>query len=213
MNSDEKTSEEPDLFVVVPRDSNGLRVMGMGDKLGMRMLPWNKLIFDDVEISKKEILGIDNNGPSQLAEILKVIMIKSGAQALGLAQGAFERGLAYSKQREQFGKKIGEFQGIRHKLVDMYVKIQATRSLLYNVASHYGQGKIELHDTVTAKLYTETTAIEVTDEALQIFGGAGYMIETPVEHFYRDARIMRTISGRQLPQKDVIAHSIIGRIT
>jgi alkylation response protein AidB-like acyl-CoA dehydrogenase len=203
-------SEEAErcLFVVVERDTKGLSIIEASDKLGMAMLTWNKLIFNDVEVSKENVLG-DNDGLDQLSEIRKVTMVKAGALALGIAQGAFDRALAYAKQREQFGKKIGAFQGIRHKLADMYVKIQAAKLLIYSNAAQYDRKKIELRDTATANLLAQMTAVDVTDEALQIFGGAGYMIETPIEHFYRDARIMRTITGQQLLQKDVIADSII----
>jgi alkylation response protein AidB-like acyl-CoA dehydrogenase len=213
MNSQEAGPGLQDRFAMVGKGSVGLSIIDMGDKLGMGMLPWSKLTFNAVEISKDDILGRDPNGFDQLSEIRKVVMVKAGAQALGIAQGAFDRALAYSKQREQFGKKIGEFQGIRHKLVDMHLKIEATRLLVYSAALQYDRRKVDLRDTMTANLFAEMAAVEVTDEALQIFGGAGYMIETPVEHFYRDARILRTLSGRQLPKKDVIAHSIIGRIT
>jgi alkylation response protein AidB-like acyl-CoA dehydrogenase len=201
------------LFVVIEKGSKGLGMMEMGTKLGMRMIPWHKLIIHEVEISQENILGLHHEGMDQLIEVQKVLMIKVGGLALGIAQGSFDRALAYAKQREQFGKKIGEFQGIRHKLVDLYIKIKAARLLIYNVASNYDLKKTELCDIVTAQLFAERTAIEVTDEALQIFGGAGYMIETPVEHFYRDARIIRTLTGQEILKKDAIAHSVIGRIT
>jgi alkylation response protein AidB-like acyl-CoA dehydrogenase len=213
VNAGRLPSSPQNLFVVVEKGRDGLNMIDMGGKLGISMLPWNKLIFNGVEVSKDEILGIDNMEVDQLLEIQLIKMVKIGAQALGIAQGAFDRALVYSKQREQFGKKIGEFQGIRHKLVNMHMKIQATRLLIYYIAFLYDSNKLDLCNATTAKLYAEMTAVDVTDEAMQIFGGAGYMLETPVEHFYRDARTLRTLSGQQLPQKDIIAQSIIGRIT
>lgn len=208
-DSEDKQLKESNLFVIVEKDSNGVRILDIGDKLGMRMLSWNKLILSGVEITQKEVLRAGNNHLDQLTEIQKVTRIKTGAQALGLAQGAFEQALSYSKQREQFGKKIAEFQGIRHKLSDMYIKIQAARLLIYNTAYQCHQKGIALIDATTVELYAEMAAVEVTDESLQIFGGAGYMIETPVEHFYRDARMIRAFSGRRSFQKDVIANYII----
>jgi alkylation response protein AidB-like acyl-CoA dehydrogenase len=213
VNSGRLPSLPQDLFVVVEKGRDGLSIIDMGGKLGINMLPWNKLIFSGVEVSKDDILGIDHTEVDQLLGIQLIKMAKIGAQALGIAQGAFDRALVYSKQREQFGKKIGEFQGIRHKLVDMYMKIQATRFLIYYSASLYDAKKLDLCGATTAQLCAEMTAVDVTDEAVQIFGGAGYMLETPVEHFYRDARTLRTLSGQQLLQKDIIAQSIIGRIT
>lgn len=198
------------VFVILEKGKTGLNIVPMGDKLGMAMLSWDKLILEEINISKDDTLG--GIGFDPLCEIRKTVMVKTGVQALGIAQGAFDRALAYSKQREQFGRKIGQFQSIRHKLVDMHVRIEAARSLVYSVALQYDRGKTDLRDALAANLFAEMVAIEVTDEALQVFGGAGYMIETPVEHFFRDARILRTISGRQHPKKDVIADSIIGRI-
>jgi alkylation response protein AidB-like acyl-CoA dehydrogenase len=198
-------------FVLIEKGTKGLKMVEMGKKLGMRMIPWHKLTIHEVEISQENILGLHHEGVDQLIEVQKALMIKVGGLALGIAQGAFDRALAYAKQREQFGKKIAEFQGIRHKLADLYIKIKAARLLIYNAASNYDLNKNELCDIVTAQLFAERTAIEATDEALQIFGGAGYMIETPVEHYYRDARIMRTLTGQEIPLKDIIAQSVIGR--
>jgi alkylation response protein AidB-like acyl-CoA dehydrogenase len=200
------------LFVVIEKGSKGLKIIQMGEKLGMRMIPWHRLIIDELELSRENVLASRQEGMDPLSEVEKVLMIKAGGLALGIAQGAFDRALAYAKQREQFGKKIGEFQGIRHKLVDLYIKIKAARLMVYHAASNYDLNKHGLCDILAAQLFAERTAVEVTDEALQIFGGAGYMIETPIEHFYRDVRILWTLTGQEILQKDAIAHSVIGSI-
>ena len=132
------------------------------------------------------------------------------AQALGTAQGAFDRALAYVKQREQFGKKIAQFQVTQHKLADMATKIETARLMVYMAAWNFDQGRIDPKLTSMAKMHAARTAVEVCDEAIQLHGGYGYMLEYEVERFYRDAKI--TESGRD--QGDPEKHhrrDLIGR--
>lgn len=204
--------EQYELVAVIDGDRKAVSVIDMGDKLGIRMLPWSKLMFNDVEISGEDIVSSGSHPASPREDALKVVMVRGGAQSLGVAQGAFDQALIYAKQREQFGRKIGEFQGIRHMLVDMYMDIRSSRLLMYGAASQYDRNGLEVADAVVAKMWADRAATKVTDYALQIFGGTGYMVDTPVEHFYRDARVLRAITGTKLTRKDTVASAIIGKI-
>ena len=134
------------------------------------------------------------------------------AQALGTAQGAFDRALAYVKQREQFGQKIAQFQGTQHKLADMATKLETARLLVYKAAWNFDQGRIDPKLTSMAKMYTARIAVEVCDEAIQLHGGYGYMREYEVERFYRDAKITELYEGTREIQKNTIAGSILGKM-
>jgi len=138
--------------------------------------------------------------------------IEVAAQALGTAQGAFDRALAYVKGREQFGRKIAQFQVTQHKLADMAVKIELARLITYKAAWTADQGKPDTATTAMAKYYAARAAAEVADEAIQLLGGYGYMTEFEVERFYRDARITEIYEGTAEIQKNVIANALIGRL-
>ena len=200
------------MFSIIRRDSEGLDIYEATKRLGLRMVPWNSIKMKDVFVSHNDIFAKDNNHAEIHKEYILVSMVKTGAQSLGISQGAFERSLVYAKQREQFKRKIASFQGIRHKLVDMYIKIKALQLMIYNAARRYDNDELTIADAISANTFAQATAVEVTDEALQIFGGSGYMVEMPIEHFYRDARAIRTIIGRQLYQKDAIALSVLNNI-
>jgi alkylation response protein AidB-like acyl-CoA dehydrogenase len=134
------------------------------------------------------------------------------AQALGIAQGAYNRALAYVKQREQFGRKIAQFQVTQHKLADMATKIELARLVTYKAAWNYDQGRIDPKLTSMAKMYAARTAVEVADEAIQLLGGYGYMTEYEVERCYRDAKITEIYEGTKEIQKNTIASAILGKL-
>jgi len=128
-----------------------------------------------------------------------------------LPRGAFDRALAYVKERSQFGKKIAQFQVTQHKLADMATKIETARLIVYKAAWNFDQGKIDPKLTSIAKMYAARTAVEVSDEAIQMLGGYGYMLEYEVERFYRDAKIMEIYEGTREIQKNTIASSLLGK--
>jgi alkylation response protein AidB-like acyl-CoA dehydrogenase len=131
---------------------------------------------------------------------------------VGTAHGAFDRALDYVKQREQFGKKLAQFQVTRHKLADMASKIAAARYLTYYAAWCFDHKTIEPHLAAMAKMTATRAALEVSDEAVQLLGGYGYMTEYEVEHFYRDAKTAELFQGPPAAQKDIIADGIIGKL-
>ena len=137
--------------------------------------------------------------------------IQLAAQALGTAQGAYDRALDYVKKREQFGKKIAEFQTTRHKLAAMATKIELARLITYKAAWYFDQGRSDAKITSMAKWYAARTAVEVADEAIQLLGGYGYMTEYDVERYYRDAKITELLEGPQSILQDTIAGVIVGK--
>jgi alkylation response protein AidB-like acyl-CoA dehydrogenase len=201
------------VFALVGKGAPGVSIIPMGDKLGMGMLSWHKVIFQAVEVFEADVIRPEPSVMEGGIRFRQIHLLRMAAMYLGLAQGAFDLALTYARQRVQFNRKIGEFQGIRHKLADMYVNLQAGRSLVYAAAANCDRGQVEPHDLLTVKLVAERTALFATDEALQIFGGSGYMVELPVEHFYRDARTLRAFTGSKMLQKDLIAQAVIGRIS
>jgi alkylation response protein AidB-like acyl-CoA dehydrogenase len=140
----------------------------------------------------------------------QAIGLKSAAQALGTAQGAFDRAMQYAKQREQFGKKLSQFQVIRHKLADMAVSIEVARWLTYKAAAEYDHKRIDPGFLSIAQLEVGRRLISVVDESLQIFGGYGYIAEQAIEHYFRDAWAIGVELGTEEEQKDLIAEIMLG---
>jgi alkylation response protein AidB-like acyl-CoA dehydrogenase len=158
------------------------------------------------------LIGQEGKGFYQVLEFFDESRILIAAQALGTAQGAFDRALAYVKQREQFGRKIAQFQVTQHKLADMATKIEAARLVTYKAAWNFGKGRIDPKLTSMAKMLAARTAVEVCDEAIQLLGGYGYMAEYEVERFYRDAKITELYEGTKEIQKNTIAGALLGKI-
>ena len=129
-----------------------------------------------------------------------------------MAQGAFDRALDYAKQREAFGRKIGEFQAIQHKLSEMVTKIETARLLTYKAAWELDQGRVDPKLCSMAKWYSARVAVEVADEAIEILGGHGYMLENEVERFYRDARALEIVEGTREIHKNTIAQHLLGKL-
>jgi len=197
------------VIALVNAKNRGVAVTDSGNKLGLAMMPWGRVVLDNVIVDNESVLGQGQQSNGIFSEFTQCLMFRIGAALLGCAQGAFDMALAYSSQRVQFGRKINTFQAIRHKLAEMYRRLQAARALLYCTVAAHDNEMVDLHEAVAAKLTIEDAALFITDESLQIHGGAGYMIETPIEHFFRDVRVLRAVTGRQSSQRDQIAQCII----
>lgn len=198
--------------IIVESNRAGYEATELGDKMGMRMSSTAEISYKDVRVPIENLIGVENRGFYQLMEFLDVSRILVAAQSLGIAQGAFDRALAYSKKREQFGTKLAGFQVIQHMLADMAIKIETARLLTYKAAWTVDQGKQNSTLTSMAKTYSARIAVEVADDAIQIHGGYGYMLENEVERFYRDARVAEIYEGTREIQKNIIARQIIGKI-
>jgi alkylation response protein AidB-like acyl-CoA dehydrogenase len=195
--------------IIVDQGTPGFTASDIGEKMGNKMVPTGELSFNDVRVSLSNLVGQENNGFYQAMELFEEIRIEVAAQALGIAQGAFDRALAHVKERKQFGKRLEEFQITRHKLADMLTKIETARMIVYKAAWNFDQGTIDPRLTSIAKVYAGRVAVEVADEALQLHGGYGYMLEYEVERFYRDARLTEIYGGAKEIQKNTIANSFL----
>ncbi|MBU1183218.1 MAG: acyl-CoA dehydrogenase family protein [Pseudomonadota bacterium] len=198
-------------MILVDAESKGVSTSDIGHKMGIRMMTTSEVVFKDVRVPVSNLIGKEGKGFYQVLEFFDESRILIAAQALGIAQGAFDRAIAYVKQREQFGKKIAQFQVTQHKLADMATKIELARLITYKAAWNYDQGRIDPKLTSMAKMYAARTAVEVADEAIQLLGGYGYMTEYEVERFYRDAKITEIYEGTKEIQKNTIASALLGK--
>jgi alkylation response protein AidB-like acyl-CoA dehydrogenase len=197
--------------ILLERGTPGFEATELGDKMGIRMTSTAELSFSDVHVPLENLIGQENRGFYQVLEFFDESRVEIAAQALGIGQGAFDRALAYAKDRRQFGQRIADFQATQHKLADMYTMLETARLLTYKAAWNYDQGRIDPRLTSMAKMYAGRVGVEVADEAIQIFGGYGYITEYEVERFYRDAKIMEIYEGTREIQKNTIASVLVGK--
>ncbi len=182
------------------------------DKLGIRSSTTAELIFNDVKVPKENLLGKEGEGFKIAMSTLDGGRIGIAAQALGIAQGAYEQALDYAKERIQFGKPIAAQQGISFKLADMATKLRCARFLVYSAAELKEAHSSYSMEAAMAKMYASDIALEVTNDAVQIFGGTGFLKGMDVERMYRDAKITTIYEGTNEIQRVVIASHIIGRM-
>lgn len=193
---------------IIEKDFTGFSIGKKEHKLGIRSSPTTEIIFEDCKVPKENILG-------QLGEGFKIAMMtldggRNGiaAQAVGIAQGALDAAIDYAKTREQFGKPIAAQQGISFKLADMATSIEAARLLTYQAAWRESEGLSYGMESAMSKLFAGDTAMKVTTEAVQIFGGYGYTKDYPVERYMRDAKITQIYEGTQEIQRLVISRML-----
>ena len=204
-----KEPREGWITLMIEREKDGLEVHPI-EKMGLRMIPFGDLLFNEVRVPFENRIGREGEGMAHVNHCYQAMGLKSAAQALGTAQGAFDRAMQYAKQREQFGKKLSQFQVIRHKLADMAVSIEVARWLTYKAAAEYDQKRIDPGFLSIAQLEVGRRLISVVDEALQIFGGYGYIAEEAIEHYFRDAWAIGVELGTEEEQKDLIAEIMLG---
>ncbi len=194
---------------IVEKDYPGLIVGKDEKKMGMHGSRTVQLTFDNMKVPAKNLLGEENKGFSIAMANLNVGRIGIAAQALGIAEAAYEHSVAYAKERVQFGKPIAQQQGIGFKLADMATQVEAAKLLVYNAADLYGRGKDCNKEASIAKLFASKTAMDVAIEAVQVFGGYGYTEEYPVERLFRDAKITEIYEGTSEIQRIVISKQLL----
>lgn len=199
-------------LILVDGDRQGLSAEAMGEKIGLNMMATAELTFTGVRVPADNLIGQEGHGLSYVKQFFDEVRIVSAARALGTSAGAFDRALLYVKQREQFGRKLAQFQITRHKIADMATKVELARDATYAAAWAFDSGKADSARISMAKMATARLALEVTDEAIQLLGGYGYTTEQEVERFYRDAKMIELSLGTDHVQKDNIAAKVIGKL-
>jgi alkylation response protein AidB-like acyl-CoA dehydrogenase len=194
---------------IVERGTPGFTAGKMENKLGMRASETAEMIFSDCRVHKSQVIGKEGEGFVQSLKVLDGGRISIAALSLGIAEGAYEAALKYSKERHQFNQPIANFQGISFKLADMATKVEAAKLLTYRAADLKNRGKSVNKESAMAKLYASEIAVEVANEGVQIFGGYGYTKDFPAEKYYRDAKLCTIGEGTSEIQKLVISRSIL----
>ncbi|HEV7824327.1 MAG TPA: acyl-CoA dehydrogenase [Mycobacteriales bacterium] len=195
---------------VVHKDDPGFEVGPKERKLGIKGSPTCEIYFTNCTIPADRIIGEPGTGFATAMKTLDHTRLTIGAQAVGIAQGAFDAALAYTKDRKQFGKSISDFQGVQFMLADMAMKIEAARQLIYVAAARGERGEQDLtFISAAAKCFASDVAMEVTTDAVQLFGGAGYTQDFPVERMMRDAKITQIYEGTNQVQRMVMARQLL----
>jgi alkylation response protein AidB-like acyl-CoA dehydrogenase len=194
---------------VVERGAAGFVASDVGEKMGNKMVPTGELSFADVRVGESDLVGKEGRGFFHALHFFEELRLEVAAQAVGIAQGAFDRALAYVRDRKQFGRRLQEFQVTQHKLAEMAMKIETARMIVYKAAWNFDRGVYDPYLTSIAKTSAAKAAVEVADEAIQLHGGYGYMLEYEVERFYRDARLTEIYGGTREIQRNTIADALL----
>ncbi|MGW6297850.1 acyl-CoA dehydrogenase family protein [Peribacillus butanolivorans] len=204
-----ENGENPFTALVVERDSEGITVGEKEKKMGLRASNTASVIFDDVFVPLENRIGEEGKGFKIFMKALSFARPMVGAQAVGIAQGAYESALNYAKERKQFKKPIANFQSIQFMLADMAMTIEASRLLVHKSVFLLEQGTPSAKHASFAKCFAADTAMKVAEDAVQIHGGYGFIREYPVEKYFRDAKIMQIYEGTNQIQRVVIAKEIL----
>jgi alkylation response protein AidB-like acyl-CoA dehydrogenase len=193
----------------VPTDTPGLKIGPPEKKMGWRASDTRQLFFEDMRVSKDCLLSEPGAGFKAFLKTLTGGRVSIAALSVGTAEGAYQKALAYSDEREAFGKKIHEFQAVSFKLADMATEIEAAKLLTYHAAWLRDKGRNVIKEAAMAKLFASETAMKVTTEAIQVLGGYGYVKEYDVERFFRDAKILEIGEGTSEVQRIIISREIL----
>jgi alkylation response protein AidB-like acyl-CoA dehydrogenase len=194
---------------ILEKDTPGFRPGRKENKLGLRASATGEVIFSNCRVPQSQMLGKPGEGFVDSLRILDGGRVSIAALSIGMAQGAYDAALKYAKLRKQFGRPISEFQAIQHKLVDMATKIDASRLLTYRAACMIDAGKRVTRESAMAKLFASESAVWIAGEAVQIFGGYGFIKDYPVEKFYRDVKLCTIGEGTSEIQRLVIARQLL----
>jgi alkylation response protein AidB-like acyl-CoA dehydrogenase len=195
--------------LIVERGTPGFTAGKKENKLGMRASETTELVFENCRVPKENLLGVEGEGFKQAMKVLDGGRISIASLSIGIAQGAFDAAVAYSKERHQFGQPISNFQGISFKIADMAMKIEGARLLTFQAADLKNRNMPVTEKSAIAKYYASEICVEVSTDAVQIFGGYGYTKDFPVEKFYRDSKLCTIGEGTSEIQKIVIAREIL----
>jgi alkylation response protein AidB-like acyl-CoA dehydrogenase len=196
---------------IVEKTTEGFSVGKKENKLGIRASSTTELILEDCKVPQENVLGEIGKGYKVSIETLNEGRIGIGAQMIGLARGALEAALAYTKERQQFGKSISEFQGVQFQLAEMATELEAARLMVYNAARMKDAGQNFVKEAAMAKLFSSRAAEQITSKAIELYGGYGYVKDYPVEKYWRDSKIGAIYEGTSNMQLQTIAKLMIGK--
>jgi hypothetical protein len=194
---------------ILEKGMAGFRAGKKENKLGLRASATGDVVFTDCKVAQSQLVGKQDEGFVDSLRILDGGRVSIAALSIGMAQGAYDAALKYSRVRKQFGRPISEFQAIQHKLVDMAMKIDASRLLTYRAATLLDQHKRVTRESAMAKLFSSESAVWIANEAVQIYGGYGFIKDYPVEKFYRDVKLCTIGEGTSEIQRLVIARQLL----
>ncbi|MBT4876159.1 MAG: acyl-CoA dehydrogenase [Desulfobacula sp.] len=198
-------------IIIVETDREGYKADPMHGKMGLRASDTAAIYLNNVRVPEENLLGTRGNGFHQLMAFFDRSRAYVSAHGVGLAQGALNMAVKHVRERKQFGKPIGSFQGVQFKIADMAVKIELARNIMYKAAWLLDNGKADTNVTAMAKMYAARIAVEVVDEALQLHGGYGYFDDYDIERFYRAAKVLEIYEGAKEIEKMIIGRTIVGR--
>lgn len=204
----EKDGKKEISAIIVPTDAEGFNVIDNYEKMGLHASNTTELVLEDVRVPAEHLLGKEGEGFKQFLITLDGGRIGIGAMAVGIAQAAYERALKYAQERQQFGRALSHFQAIQFKLADMAMKIELARNMVYKAAWLKDQGRPFSKEASMCKLYASEICMEITDQAVQIHGGYGYMKDYHVERYMRDGKLTEIGEGTSEIQRMVIARQI-----
>jgi alkylation response protein AidB-like acyl-CoA dehydrogenase len=211
-NENEEVKPNRHSALIVEKNRKGFETSQLKRKLGMRASDTAELHFSDVEVPLENLVGEkEGEGFHQLMAVFNRTRVTVAMQGVGIAQGGLEKAIQYSKQRKQFGRPLGSFQGIQFKLAEMASLIEAARALCYQAGWMVDHGKIDPKLISMAKWFSGEAAVKVIDEVVQIHGGYGYLGEYGIERLYRDAKLVEIVEGTKEIEKLIIAREILGR--
>ena len=211
-NPDEKNRLKRFSFLVVDRGMPGFTAEKLHGKMGIRASDTAALSFDDVEVPEENLIGgVEGMGFTQVMHLFNINRVVAAAQGVGVAQGALDRALAYTKERIQFGSALAAFQGVQFILAEMAARVESSRQMCRLAAWQIDNSQVNPQTISIAKLLAGQNAVWVTQEAVQLLGGYGYMDEYDVERFYRDAKIVEIYEGAREIEKITIAKEMLGR--
>ena len=196
---------------IVEKDFEGFTVGKKENKLGIRASSTTELILEDCKVPKENVLGELGKGYKVSIETLNEGRIGIGAQMIGLARGALEAALGYTKERQQFGKSISDFQGVQFQLAEMATELEAARLMVYNAARMKDARQNFVKEAAMAKLFSSRAAERITSKAIELFGGYGYVKDYPVEKYWRDSKIGAIYEGTSNMQLQTIAKLLLGK--
>ena len=196
---------------LVEKGTPGFKIGKIEDQMGMRGTPACELIFEDCRIPKENLLGKEGQGFNIAMKTLDITRPTDAALAVGTGKGALEYALRYAKERVQFGQSISQFQGIQFMLADMAIELEAASLLVYEAACLIDEGKTSTMISSMSNCYATDVAVKVTNDAMLVLGGYGYMRDYPIERMLRNAKLLQIVEGTNQIQRVIIARSLLGK--